>query len=167
MAQRLSNQQRAPHDRIAVLMRSVIGIAGFMLAIISPTIASAATIEEVAHCRAIPQLAERLNCFKSLKPGPRAKTEDAAQGPVACREAAISQQSYCRWRKEYGGLEVDQAKRMKELERENVRLKRLVADLSLEKQILNGAINTTQSAHTHRSDIGRRNRKYPQGRYPT
>jgi len=56
--------------------------------------------------------------------------------PVACREAGISQQSYYRWRKEYGGLEIDQAKRMKELERENVRLKRLVADLSLEKQIL-------------------------------
>src|SRR6476659_901652 len=52
--------------------------------------------------------------------------------PVACREAGISQQSYYRWRKEYGGLEVDQAKRMRELERENVRLKRLVADLSLE-----------------------------------
>ena len=56
--------------------------------------------------------------------------------PIACREAGISQQSYYRWRKEYGGLEVDQAKRMKELERENTRLKRLVADLSLEKQIL-------------------------------
>jgi putative transposase len=56
--------------------------------------------------------------------------------PVACREAGISQQSYYRWRKEYGGLELDQAKRMKELERENVRLKRLVADLSLEKQVL-------------------------------
>ena len=47
--------------------------------------------------------------------------------PVACREAGISQQSYYRWRKEYGGLELDQAKRMKDLERENVRLKRLVA----------------------------------------
>ena len=44
--------------------------------------------------------------------------------------------SYYRWRKEYGGLEIDQAKRMKDLERENVRLKRLVADLSLEKQVL-------------------------------
>ena len=55
---------------------------------------------------------------------------------VACREAGISQQSYYRWRKEYGGLELDQAKRMKDLERENVRLKRLVADLSLEKQVL-------------------------------
>ena len=55
---------------------------------------------------------------------------------VACREAGISQQSYYRWRKEYGGLELDQARRMKDLERENVRLKRLVADLSLEKQVL-------------------------------
>ena len=62
-----------------------------------------------------------------------------AQGkaaPVACREAGISQQSYYRWRKEYGGLDLDQAKRMKELEKENVRLKRLVAELSLEKQVL-------------------------------
>ena len=56
--------------------------------------------------------------------------------PVACREAGISQQSYYRWRKEYGGLALDQARRMKDLERENVRLKRLVADLSLEKQVL-------------------------------
>jgi putative transposase len=56
--------------------------------------------------------------------------------PIACREAGVSQQSYYRWRKEYGGLELDQARRMKDLERENVRLKRLVADLSLEKQVL-------------------------------
>ena len=55
---------------------------------------------------------------------------------VACRDAGISLQSFYRWRKEYGGLAIDQAKRMKDLERENVRLKRLVADLSLEKQIL-------------------------------
>ena len=62
-----------------------------------------------------------------------------AQGkatPIACRDAGISQQSYYRWRKEYGGLEIDQAKRMKDLERENAKLKRLVAELSLEKQIL-------------------------------
>ena len=56
--------------------------------------------------------------------------------PIACRDAGISQQSFYRWRKEYGGLEIDQARRMKDLERENVRLKRLVADLSLEKQVL-------------------------------
>lgn len=47
----------------------------------------------------------------------------------ACKEAEISEQSYYRWRKEYGGLDIQQAKRFKELERENTRLKRLVADL--------------------------------------
>ena len=55
---------------------------------------------------------------------------------VACKEADVSEQSYYRWRKEYGGLKVDQAKRMKDLERENARLRRLVADLALEKQVL-------------------------------
>jgi hypothetical protein len=74
------HQRQAAEDGIAALMRSVIGIVGFMLPILSSTIASAATIEDVAHCRAVPQLAERLSCFKSLKPGPRAKTEDAAPG---------------------------------------------------------------------------------------
>ena len=62
-----------------------------------------------------------------------------AQGksiPAACREAGISDQSFYRWRKEYGGLDLDQARKMKELEKENSRLKRLVADLSLEKQVL-------------------------------
>jgi len=56
--------------------------------------------------------------------------------PPACREAGITVQTYYRWRKEYGGLKVEQAKRMKELEKENTRLKRLVAELSLEKQVL-------------------------------
>jgi putative transposase len=56
--------------------------------------------------------------------------------PQACRDAGITEQSYYRWRKEYGGLKLDQAKRMKELEKENLKLKRLVAELSLEKQIL-------------------------------
>ncbi len=55
---------------------------------------------------------------------------------VACKEADVCGQSYYRWRKEYGGLKVDQAKKMKDLERENARLRRLVADLSLEKQVL-------------------------------
>ena len=55
---------------------------------------------------------------------------------LACRDAEISEQSYYRWRKEYGGLQLEQAKRLKELERENARLRRLVADLSLEKQVL-------------------------------
>jgi putative transposase len=62
-----------------------------------------------------------------------------AQGkttPIACREAGISDVSYYRWRKEYGGLQLDQAKRMKDLEKENSRLKKIVADLSLEKAML-------------------------------
>ena len=58
--------------------------------------------------------------------------------PQACKEVEITQQTYYRWRKEFGGLKLDQVKRMKELERENAKLKRLVAELSLEKQILEG-----------------------------
>ena len=50
--------------------------------------------------------------------------------------AGIHTQTYYRWRKEYGGLKVEQAKRLKALEKENTRLKRLVAELSLEKQVL-------------------------------
>ena len=56
--------------------------------------------------------------------------------PQACRDTDITAQTYYRWRKELGGLKLDQAKRLKELERENAKLKRLVAELSLEKQIL-------------------------------
>ncbi|MGB8725939.1 MAG: IS3 family transposase, partial [Candidatus Sulfotelmatobacter sp.] len=56
--------------------------------------------------------------------------------PQACKEAEITIQTFYRWRKEYGGLKMDQAKRMKELEKENGKLKRLVAELALDKQIL-------------------------------
>ncbi len=56
------------------------------------------------------------------------------------RKLGISEQTYYRWRKEYGGMRVDQAKRLKELEKENVRLKKLVADLSLDKDILKEAV---------------------------
>ena len=56
--------------------------------------------------------------------------------PQACKEARIHTQTYYRWRKEYGGLKLDQARRLKELEKENARLKRLVAELSIEKQVL-------------------------------
>jgi putative transposase len=52
------------------------------------------------------------------------------------RQLGICEQTLIRWRKEYGGLRVDQAKRLKELEKENARLKRLVADLSLDNSIL-------------------------------
>ena len=56
--------------------------------------------------------------------------------PQARKETGIHTQTYYRWRKEYGGLKVEQAKRLKALEKENTRLKRLVAELSLEKQVL-------------------------------
>ena len=62
-----------------------------------------------------------------------ANGKSAAQ---ACKEAEITIQTFYRWRKEFGGLKLDQAKRLKELERENSKLKRLVAELSLEKQVL-------------------------------
>ena len=54
----------------------------------------------------------------------------------ACREAGITEQTYYRWRKEYGGLKLEQARRMKQLEKENARLRQLVTELSLEKQVL-------------------------------
>jgi putative transposase len=56
--------------------------------------------------------------------------------PQACKEAEITIQTFYRWRKEYGGLKMDQAKRLKDLEKENGKLKRLVAELALDKPIL-------------------------------
>ena len=60
--------------------------------------------------------------------------EGSTVGEV-CRKLGISEQTYYRWRKDYGGMREDQAKRLKELEKENARLKKLVADLSLDKDI--------------------------------
>lgn len=56
-----------------------------------------------------------------------------------CKLIGICEQTYHRWRKEYGGLKVDQAKRFKELEQENARLKRLLAEAELDKAILREA----------------------------
>jgi len=56
--------------------------------------------------------------------------------PQACKEAEITVQTFYRWRKEFGGLKLDQAKRLNELEKENSKLERLVAEISLEKQVL-------------------------------
>ena len=58
---------------------------------------------------------------------------------VACKKIGVSDYTYYRWRKEYGGMRVDQAKRLKDLEVENSRLKKLVADLSLDNAILKEA----------------------------
>lgn len=65
----------------------------------------------------------------------------AQGGTVAdvCRRIGVTEQSYYRWRKEYGGVRVDQARRMKDLERENTRLRRAVSDLTLDKLILQEA----------------------------
>jgi transposase-like protein len=57
----------------------------------------------------------------------------------AVRRLGVTQVTYYRWRKEYGGMKVDQAKRLKELEKENARLKRLLADAELDKAILKEA----------------------------
>lgn len=58
---------------------------------------------------------------------------------VVAKKLGITDQTYYRWRREYGGMKVDQAKRLKELEQENARLKRVVADLSLDNAILKEA----------------------------
>jgi transposase-like protein len=58
---------------------------------------------------------------------------------VICKQIGVVEQTYYRWRKEYGGMRVEQAHRLKELEQENSRLKRLVADLSLDNAILKEA----------------------------
>ena len=57
----------------------------------------------------------------------------------ASRKIGITEQTYYRWRREYGGMRVEQARRLKELERENTRLKKLVADISLDNAILKEA----------------------------
>ena len=56
--------------------------------------------------------------------------------PLACREAGIVEQTFYRWRKEYGGLQVEQARKLKELHKENAQLRRAFADLTVEKQVL-------------------------------
>ena len=56
--------------------------------------------------------------------------------PQACRKIGITDQTYYRWRREYGGMKVDQARRLKGLEKENARLKRVVADQALDLSIL-------------------------------
>jgi putative transposase len=58
---------------------------------------------------------------------------------AVAKKLGITDQTYYRWRREYGGLKVDQAKRLKELESENARLKRVVADLTLDNSILKDA----------------------------
>lgn len=56
--------------------------------------------------------------------------------PLACKEAGVTAQTFYRWRKEYGGLQTEQARKLKDLQKENAQLRRAVADLTVEKQIL-------------------------------
>lgn len=68
------------------------------------------------------------------------ETEQGKTTAQAVKSLGFTEQSYYRWRKEYGGLQISQAKRLKELQKENARLKKLVADLSVDKDILNEAL---------------------------
>ncbi len=70
-----------------------------------------------------------------------AEVEQAKGRTVAqvCKKIGVTEQTYYRWRKEYGGLRMDQAKRLKELEKENTRLKKLLAEAELDKAILKEA----------------------------
>mgnify|MGYP001478165127 CR=1 FL=1 len=68
--------------------------------------------------------------------GGRGAPGAGADGGQAVRRLGVSEQTYYRWRREYGGMRLDQAKRLKELERENARLKQLVAEQALDNSIL-------------------------------
>ena len=61
--------------------------------------------------------------------------------PQACRKIGVTEQTYYRWRREYGGMKVNQAKRLKDLEKENTRLKRVVADQALDLFILKEVVS--------------------------
>ncbi len=76
--------------------------------------------------------------ISKLREAELALTKGQPVGKVA-RKLGITEQTYYRWRKEYGGIRTDQAKRLKELEKQNARLKKLVADLSLDNAILKEA----------------------------
>ena len=70
--------------------------------------------------------------------------------PEVCKQIGVTEQTYYRWKKEYGGLWMDQAKRLKELEKENSRLKRLLADAELDKAILKEGAESRRRSIDHR-----------------
>ena len=78
--------------------------------------------------------------IQKLREAEVALAKGRSVGEVA-KQLGVTEQTYYRWRKEYGGLKTDQAKRLKELERENARLKKVVADLALDKALLKEAAN--------------------------
>ena len=72
----------------------------------------------------------------------------------ACRKIEISDQTYYRWRREYGGMDVTQARKLKEIEKENTQLKKLIADLSLDNAILKEVLSSTNGG-LRQSDLTR------------
>ena len=70
-----------------------------------------------------------------------------ATAAEASRKVGVTEQTYYRWRKEYGGMQLEQAKRLKELEKENSRLKKLIADLSLDTLLLHGEAPKRKDSH--------------------
>ena len=70
------------------------------------------------------------------------ESEAGARTPDLCRQHGISTQTYYRWKRKYGGLEVSEARRLRQLEDENRKLKQLVAELTLDKQALKVMLET-------------------------
>ena len=68
------------------------------------------------------------------------EVEQGRKVPDVCRDPGIAPDTYYRWRKEYGGMQVDDARRLKRVEEENRRLRKLVADLTLDKEALKDAL---------------------------
>ena len=83
-------------------------------------------------------MARKTNVDRAIRTLRQVEVLQAKGATVAesCREVGVSEQTYYRWRKEYSRLSLDQARRLKDLEKENARLKKLVADLSLDNAIL-------------------------------
>ncbi len=87
-------------------------------------------------------MAKKRHTAEQIMSKPREAEVVLAKGtkmPQVCRSRGVTEQTYYRWRKEYGGVRTDQAKRFEEVEKENARLKKLVADLSLDNAILKEA----------------------------
>ena len=84
-------------------------------------------------------IGSRLTIISMLRKAEVALAQGQSVGQ-ACRTLGVSEQSYYRWRKEYGGLRTDQAKRLKDLEKENGRLRKAISDLTLDKLILKEAL---------------------------
>jgi putative transposase len=77
--------------------------------------------------------------IRKLREADRLLAEGKSMAEI-CQRLEISEQTYYRWRNQFGGMKADEAKRLKELEKENVQLKKLVADLMLDKRILEVAL---------------------------